>query len=75
MSCRSIKLGFLLVSLLFYCMSLSAATIEEITVTATKRGEQVLQDVPAAIQAFTGDSINDAIATEFSELAPMVPSL
>ncbi len=75
MSCRLVKSWFFFVFSLSYCMSLSAAAIEEIIVTATKRGEQVLQEVPSAIQAFTGDGIKDAIATEFSELAPMVPSL
>lgn len=49
--------------------------IEEITVTATKRGEQRLQDVPATIQAFGGGDIEDLLATEFSDLAGFIPGL
>ena len=49
--------------------------IEEITVTATKRGAQRLQDVPATIQAFSGDDIRDMLATEFFDIAGFIPGL
>ncbi len=53
----------------------SYRNIEEITVTATKRGAQRVQDVPGAIQAITGSAIKDTMAVEFSDLAGLVPSL
>ncbi|GGO14653.1 TonB-dependent receptor [Iodidimonas muriae] len=49
--------------------------IEEITVTGQKRGPQRVRDVPAAIQAIGGNTIDDMLATEFSDLAGMIPSL
>nr|WP_244612146.1 hypothetical protein [Iodidimonas gelatinilytica] len=48
--------------------------IEEITVTGQKRGPQRVRDVPAAIQAIGGNTIDDMLATEFSDLAGMIPS-
>jgi outer membrane receptor protein involved in Fe transport len=49
--------------------------LEEIIVTATKRGEQVLQDIPVAVQAVTSDQIRNQVATDFSDLAPQISSL
>jgi len=49
--------------------------LEEVIVTAQKRGAQVLQDVPSQIQAFTSQQIEDYLATEFVDLATQVPSL
>ncbi len=51
------------------------AVLEEVLVTAAKRGEQVLQDVPLAVQAITADQIRDQVATDFSDLAPQISSL
>ncbi len=51
------------------------AFVEEILVTATKRGAQRLQDVPATIQAFSANDINDLLATEFGDMAGFVPGL
>ncbi len=52
-----------------------AAPMEEILVSAQKRGEQALQDVPIAVQAVTGDDIRDQVALEFSDIAAQISSL
>ncbi len=52
-----------------------AAEMEEIMITATKRGEQALQEVPIAVQAFTGDQIRRQVALELIDLAPQISSL
>lgn len=49
--------------------------LDEITVTAGKRGEQSTQDIPAAIQAITGDSLARSGAVAFADYASQVPSL
>lgn len=51
------------------------AFLEEIVVTATKRGAQALQDVPIAVQAFTATELSDRLAVEFSDIAGQIPSL
>ena len=51
------------------------AMLEEVLVTATKRGEMVMQDIPIAIQAITGDQMRNQVATEISDLAPQISSL
>src|SRR4051812_34103369 len=51
------------------------AVLEEVTVTAEKRGEQSTQDVPGAIQAISGAALQRAGAQEFADLAVQVPSL
>lgn len=51
------------------------ANVEEIIVTASKRGAQSLQDVPSAIQAFSADQIEDFGAVEFTDLATRIPGL
>ncbi len=53
----------------------AASSIEEIVVTATKRGAQRIQEVPMSIQAVTADQIAATGALEFSDLAGLVPSL
>lgn len=52
-----------------------AAPIEQIVVTAQKRGEQRLQEVPLAVQAVTGDQINAQVALELSDLASQISGL
>ncbi len=49
--------------------------LEEIIVTANKRGDEALQDVPIAIQAITGDALRNAGSVEFIDFAVRVPSL
>ena len=50
--------------------------LDEITVTAQKR-EQTLEDVPAAVSAITGESVNDYLggAEDIRALAARVPGL
>jgi iron complex outermembrane receptor protein len=48
--------------------------MEEITVTATKREENI-QDVPIAISAFTSDQIETARLTNLDQIAPLTPGL
>ncbi len=48
--------------------------VEVITVTATKH-EQSLQDVPASIQALTGDTLESMGADDFTDYARNVPAL
>lgn len=50
-------------------------TLEEITVTASKSGAAALQDIPATIQAITGDTLERIGAVEFSDFAVRVPGL
>ena len=50
-------------------------SIPDIIVTATKRGDEALRNVPIAIQALTGDTLIKAGITQFSEYAARVPSL
>lgn len=49
--------------------------IEEIVVTATKRGEQSLQDVPISITAFSASTLRDKGVDSFSDFAFQVPGL
>lgn len=49
--------------------------IEEIIVTAAKRGAQVLQQVPIAVQAFTSDQLDDMRVRDFADFAAFVSSL
>lgn len=50
-----------------------AQAIEEIVVTAAKRGEQTLQDTPMTIQAFSGDMLAAMGASGIEDLAGRVP--
>lgn len=49
--------------------------IEEITVTASKRGEQNLQSVAASIFALAGDSFEEKGQLDFEDFAGSVPGL
>lgn len=51
-----------------------ANTIEEIVVTARKRSEN-LQDVPAAVSAFTGDELVDRQIDRIEEIQRLTPNL
>jgi iron complex outermembrane receptor protein len=52
----------------------ASAGLDEVVVTARKREER-LQDVPVAVSAIDGDSLQQAGTTDFRELANLVPSL
>ena len=74
-SCRQrILSSFILV---VFALNVTAQTtvIEEVVVTAQKRGEASVQDVPIAIQAISGDHLTDVGAQEFMDIVPMISSL
>ena len=48
--------------------------MEEMIVTATKR-EQSLQDVPVAVTALSGDTLDQAFVTSVKDLALLAPSV
>lgn len=52
-----------------------AQEVEEILVTASKRGEQSLQDTPIAIQALGADFFEQIGANDFADFYRYVPSL
>ena len=51
------------------------AVLEEVIVTAQKRGEANLQSVPISVQAITGDSLEEAGALDFNDYFRSVPGL
>ncbi|MEP7243240.1 MAG: TonB-dependent receptor [Gammaproteobacteria bacterium] len=53
----------------------SADSLEEVVVTADKRGETSTQSVPIAIQAISGATLEKTGAVEFADYAATVPSL
>jgi outer membrane receptor protein involved in Fe transport len=53
----------------------SADSLEEVVVTADKRSETSTQNVPAAIQAISGSTLEKTGAVDFADFAAMVPSL
>ena len=42
--------------------------IEEIVVTATKRGDASIQDIPLSVQAISGDSLQESGALAFNDV-------
>jgi outer membrane receptor protein involved in Fe transport len=63
------------VSCLLMYTNVIAAEIEEIVVTATKRGEVDVQSLGAAIYAITGDNLENRNQIDFEEFAASVPGL
>src|ERR1700732_4949458 len=53
---------------------ISAAGIQEVVVTAQRRAENA-QDVPIAIQAFTGDTLKQLNVTSFDDLIRYLPNV
>lgn len=49
--------------------------LEEVVVTARKRGDEVLQDIPATITAISGDTLTRLGAFDFTGFAYQVPGL
>ena len=60
-------------ALLVSAIETNAAQLEEVLVTAQKRVES-LQDVPIAITAVTGDSLQAGGITRMEDLAPALPN-
>ena len=65
------------VAVLVFCMSGVSAqtTIEEIIVTATKRGEVSVQDIAGGISAFSGDTIDKHGLRSLEDFSRLEPSL
>ena len=63
-----------LITLSSVAMAASSDALDEIVVTAQRRAER-LQDVPAAITALSGDSLNQMRLQGNADLAAYVPSL
>ncbi len=53
----------------------AGSPLEEIVVTATKRGDTSVQDVPLSIQALDGLALQDIGASDFADYARLVPGL
>lgn len=49
--------------------------LDEIVVTASKRGDQRLQDVPSSIRALTADDLEDADIESFEDWVRLVPGV
>lgn len=66
--------GFTFALLAGAVSTVNAAVLQEITVTAQKRAEN-LQDVPVAITAFSGDQIEGALIVSTEDLVKLSPSM
>ncbi len=52
-----------------------SSALEEVVVTARKRGDEVLQDIPASISALTEDMLQRRGVSDFEDFAYQVPGL
>lgn len=67
-----------LVSMAFTVVATAASTdspLEEVVVSATKRGDANVQDVPLSIQALGGAALQDIGAVDFADYFRLVPGL
>ena len=71
------RLPILLLVLVFtgHAFAQGSAVLEEIVVTASKRGEVALQDIAGNIQAITSDTLEKAHVEGFEDYIKMVPGL
>ena len=69
-----LKYAVTLSLLLTSTVSLAQAALEEMVVTSQKR-EQNLLDVPSALQAFSGDMLEDAGVRDTNDLTRLVPDM
>ncbi len=53
----------------------SLSALEEVVVTASKRGEVRIQDIPFAIQALDGDALKEAGSLDFDDFFRQIPGL
>lgn len=51
------------------------STVPDVIVTASKRGDESIRNVPITVQALTGDTLAKAGVTQFAEYATRVPGL
>lgn len=52
-----------------------ASTLEEVLVTAMKRGDQAIIDIPASITAFSGDRLIETGAFQLRDFLQMAPGV
>ncbi|MEJ8567806.1 TonB-dependent receptor [Elongatibacter sediminis] len=52
-----------------------ASALEEVVVTASKRGGQLIQDIPITVQAISGDRLQETGALDFNDYFRLVPGL
>ena len=69
-----LKYGVSVALLLTSTISLAQTALEEMVVTSQKR-EQNLLDVPSALQAFSGDMLEDAGVRDTNDLTNMIPDM
>ena len=69
-----LKYGVSITLLLTSTFSLAQEALEEMVVTSQKR-EQNLLDVPSALQAFSGDMLEDAGVRDTNDLTNMIPDM
>ncbi len=50
-------------------------TLDEVIVTATKRGDSAIQDIPISIQAISGDGLREAGDLDFNDYYRQVPGI
>jgi len=67
------KLGSLALAIAATSVGVNSAVLEEITVTAQKRAEN-LQDVPISMTALNGERMEEAGISSFSDLSSLVPN-
>ena len=67
--------GVLSCAVLCYGGMASAQEIEEVIVTATKRGDSSVQEIPLSIQALGGDSLQEVGALDFNDYFRQMPGL
>ncbi len=65
------------IALLSFCSTTFAAesVLEEVIVTATKRGDVDIQSIPASIYAISGSLLEDKAQFDFSAVATSIPGL
>ena len=70
------KLSICTVLLSFCSTSFAAESVlEEVTVTATKRGDQDIQSIPASIYALSGSILEEKAHFDFRAVATSIPGL
>lgn len=53
----------------------STSALEEVIVTASKRGDQLIQDIPITVQAIGGERLKEIGALDFNDYYRQIPSL
>ena len=72
---KALPASICLLPILFGITAQAQTVLEEIIVTATKRGSVTIQEVPIAIRAITGDVIDKYNLRSLEDLSRMEPSL